>query len=773
MKKRVIGLIAIFWAMLGLTSCWNPFNNSSSSSEDSNIITTNTYNFTNEGILEIRIPDVKFPSGSDGQAFYFNLLGKEWRIDGSYRNNLEFNNDERCYHLDTDINKSIPLLENGVIYETDLYCYWASYNNYSWEPDVKNIKYNGTYKISFVKDENDVFYTNIGEYFKGKVESLSTLYPLEKNYVQYSDFIDNKFVINLKDGTKRYMDLPADFLAQIDLETSGTHSINYQFGDIYYNAVYNVTPIVGTTNQSSGITTVTDIEFNDELEQICFNLPSSYEVDKSVLNKCRNVKKLTVNFELEANDLENYTALEDLSLKNTKTAVKLLFGTSLPEALKAIRILEGEDTLRSYFFYGCSQIDDVYLPYTIATLEDNCFKGLNLKLQNLIYPGQVSLPSDIEIETLIVAPKSTSICNYYCYTNKYIKKVIMPDSVKTIGVDAFANCYSLEDIVFSNNLTYLYHDAFTATAFTKLKFPNSLQTVAFSCFSECTQLKEIDFGEGILSIETSQFINCRNLETFICKSLNAQISVSGLLHDTNVSTIHINGKQKITDIYYKKGDTIDIFPLVNLYVYGDIGKDFCKGMKHAGSNKLHSVYLRLDASVTSIGESAFEGTDVFKSVELKNVKTIGVNAFKDSRFDTIFQSGNLEWIYNDAFYNSDYFNNNSKIMIDNILIKQLEDDNGNIEIDNNVKTIINYAFASANAKNIIVPSSVEIIDSASFSTNATTITIKGKLSLKNGGKAFALALNLEKIYIPLELVSYYTTTDGFKEYSSLYQVIDE
>ena len=189
-------------------------------------------------------------------------------------------------------------------------------------------------------------------------------------------------------------------------------------------------------------------------------------------------------------------------------------------------------------------------------------------------------------------------------------------------------------------------------------------------------------------------------------------------------------------------------------------------MKH----NLHSVYLRLDNSVTKIGNNAFEGTNVFKSLELKNVSSIGNEAFKNSRFDTFFAGGKLETVGDDTFASSDYMSGKSKVILDNILLKQAPDADGKIVVDDGVKAIASYAF-TGNAKEIVIPSSVQKVKSTTFfSDTVTKITFNGKISLDGGGTPFTGATNtLKEVYVPLGCIDYYNNTAGWKNFSSLYK----
>lgn len=89
-----------------------------------------------------------------------------------------------------------------------------------------------------------------------------------------------------------------------------------------------------------------------------------------------------------------------------------------------------------------------------------------------------------------------------------------------------------------------------------------------------------------------------------------------------------------------------------------------------------------------------------------------------------------------------------------------------------MKAIASYAF-TGNAKEIVIPSSVQKVKSTTFfSDTVTKITFNGKISLDGGGTPFTGATNtLKEVFVPLECIDYYNNTAGWKNFSSLYKLL--
>jgi hypothetical protein len=159
-------------------------------------------------------------------------------------------------------------------------------------------------------------------------------------------------------------------------------------------------------------------------------------------------------------------------------------------------------------------------------------------------------------DTLVRCPKSKKGC------------VIIPDTVKTIGLNAFSGCRGL----------------------TEVTIPNSVTLVDFRAFDECRSLKSIAIPASVTSIEEGAFLGCKCLENITVSAANVSYqSIDGLL-------------------YSKSGDTLICCPA---------GK---KGV------------LALSDFVLKIANAAFDGCCGLKSVNIPDfVTTIGVGAFYGCR----------------------------------------------------------------------------------------------------------------------------------------------
>ena len=93
-----------------------------------------------------------------------------------------------------------------------------------------------------------------------------------------------------------------------------------------------------------------------------------------------------------------------------------------------------------------------------------------------------------------------------------LKKIIIPDSVISIGANAFNNCTSLESIVIGSRVTNIGESAFeNCVALSSIVIPDNVINIGNKAFKGCTSLNSADIKYGTVNIGDNVFENCKAL----------------------------------------------------------------------------------------------------------------------------------------------------------------------------------------------------------------------------------------------------------------------
>ena len=259
----------------------------------------------------------------------------------------------------------------------------------------------------------------------------------------------------------------------------------------------------------------------------------------------------------------------------------------------------------------------------------------------------------------------------------------------------------------------------------------------------CTNLREITTPRNLSVIGDRAFYNCHAMDHFIYAASSESLTYIGyeVFHSTpyynelltrpeNQNTIiyfaniayNFNGFLSSGTIISLKDNTVSVSP----YLFANQTEIHEVNMVRPDSTL--GVVIVVNPTLRIIGRNAFFNNGNLSKVILPStVKEIGANAFANCRFleEITFQnSDNIEFIGQDAFYNTPWYQtlyesqpNNSIIYIGRIAykFKGSMQENTEIELAENTVSISPYAFEKQTGLiSIHIPSSIKNISQFAF-----------------------------------------------------------
>ena len=204
--------------------------------------------------------------------------------------------------------------------------------------------------------------------------------------------------------------------------------------------------------------------------------------------------------------------------------------------------------------------------------------------------------------------------NCYCTAARFA-------TTANINQYAFNNCYSLENITISNNVTSIKYDIFSLCHSLKnIVIPNSVTNIGTNTFEGCHSLINIVIPNRIKSISTDMFNNCYSLTNVAIPNRVTSIDTYAFARCYSLTNIVI--PNKITSI--KDSAFYNCYSLVNVVIPNSVTS--------IGNNVFQSCYslanVIISNSITSIGNNIFSSCYSLKNIIIPNsITNIGTNAF--------------------------------------------------------------------------------------------------------------------------------------------------
>ncbi len=351
------------------------------------------------------------------------------------------------------------------------------------------------------------------------------------------------------------------------------------------------------------------------------------------------------------------------------------------ELLTELTVPETVVAINPRAFYNCKSLTSVTLHAGVATVGDDAFLGCD-KLIEVINHSALSVLAGsegngklalkalfvhaedsklVEIDDYLfftnngtnyllqykgndvdlVLPATMNGKNYDIYTGAFyyyrsLNSVVIPDSVKVIGENAFFMCNTMTSATIGSNVTTISSNAFAyCNKLESMIIPDSVTSIGSYAFVSNISMTRLDLGSGVTTISEKAFANCPKLTGVYIKDFEVWCKISFGSHDANplsgARKLYVNGEllthvvipETVTTVgeyafYYC--DSITKLTLHDgIVAIGAQAFAFCPNLSGA---------IFLPDTTVSLGDYAFYACERINSIRLgTGFTTIGTDAF--------------------------------------------------------------------------------------------------------------------------------------------------
>ena len=414
---------------------------------------------------------------------------------------------------------------------------------------------------------------------------------------------------------------------------------------------------------------------------------------------------------------------------------------SMPENASIV-IKEGTTAIVENAFLNCTGLTSIDVPATVTYVGKNAFTGTTwyetqpdgpIYINKVFYKykGTMALNSEYEVADGTVSISGEAFRGY-----PQLSKLVLPNSLTTIGEQAFHGCLGLADLSIGEGLTYTGNDAFGGCSnLNYIYVPNVAQLFFLSCgsgqsnpfalarhlFVNDEEVTELVIPDGVEELNEGFFYNFgKNVTSVTIPNSVKNIGNSAFRDWTNLSRVTFGESLKTIGIEA----FWECMALESVVFPNSLDSIMARAFE--GCSKLSSVTF--GDSIVFVGESAFYRCENLQSIHVTNL---------DTWYAVNFENGS-----NPLYYAKHLYCNGEEVT-------QLVIPDGVTEITKDLMK------GYENITSVVLPNSVKRIGDRAFKDWTSLAQVIFADSLKSiGERAFEGCTSLTSIVIPNSVKSF-------------------
>lgn len=237
------------------------------------------------------------------------------------------------------------------------------------------------------------------------------------------------------------------------------------------------------------------------------------KIEQNAFRDCSNLAKVSMPNSVESIGswaFMNCSSLASISIPEKVKCIKnATFSGCL--SLESVVFHDNLESIEYYAFHKCSSLENIEIPVGVTSIGLHAFSKC-YSLKTVVIPASVTdigygvFSYSNELESIIVESEnpiydSRNNCNAIIETatNRLVqacKNTIIPTNVVSIGKSSFEGILDLNYVEIPNGVVKIERCAFYASGLTKIFIPNSVKSIGSEAFVSCKEVESISVEVG-------------------------------------------------------------------------------------------------------------------------------------------------------------------------------------------------------------------------------------------------------------------------------------